>query len=208
MMIRNIWAVGRNYADHAKEMGDTPTEKPLVFLKAGSSATVNSTEIILPWWSEEIHHEVELALKFSPSMHIAECAVAIDLTERKVQSAAKKAGEPWTLAKSFDGACPVSAFFMIKNLNELKGLKIKLWVNDELRQEASLDDMIHPAQKLLNHISMYFPVCAGDLILTGTPAGVAALHPGDVVKAQIEGQITHTWKVVKESPPAPAAVQE
>lgn len=201
MMIRNIWAVGRNYADHAKEMGDQPTTKPLIFLKAGSSATVNSNEIILPWWTEEVHHEVELALKFSPSMHIVEGAVAIDLTERKVQSAAKKAGEPWTLSKSFDGACPVSAFFTIKSLEELKGAKIRLWVNDTLRQEASLDDMLHPMQKLVDHITSYFPVCAGDLILTGTPAGVAALQSGDVIKAQIEGQITHTWTVKKEAPP-------
>lgn len=201
MMIRNIWAIGRNYLDHAKEMGNEPTTQPMIFLKAGSSATVNSTEIILPWWTEEVHHEVELALKFSPSMTIVECAVALDLTERNLQSEAKKAGQPWTLSKSFDGACPVSAFFTIRHFEDLKDCTIRLWVNDVLRQEASLNDMLFKPQQIVDYVSERFPVCAGDLVLTGTPAGVGALRPGDLVKAQIEGQITHAWIVKKETPP-------
>ncbi len=202
MIIRNIWAVGRNYADHAKELGNAVPSKPMIFLKAGSSATVNSTEIILPWWTEDVHHEVELALKFSPSLNIIEGAVALDLTERKLQNEAKKAGHPWTLAKSFNEACAVSAFFSVKDLGELKDLPIRLWVNDELRQDGRTSQMIFQPATLIEYVLDRFPVCPGDLLLTGTPAGVGPIKAGDKIKAQIEGVITHVWKVEKEAPPA------
>src|SRR4051812_4963026 len=101
MLIRNIWGVGRNYAGHAKELGNSVPAQPMIFLKAGSCATVNSTEIYLPSWTEDVHHEVELCLKLSQSLSVIEAAVALDLTERKAQSEAKKSGSPWTLAKSF-----------------------------------------------------------------------------------------------------------
>ncbi len=201
MLIRNIWGVGRNYTDHAKELGNQVPSEPMIFLKAGSSASVNARDIELPWWSEEVHHEVELALKFSPSMKIVECAVALDLTERKKQTEAKKSGLPWTMAKSFDNACAVSAFFAIRNLSEVQDLRLRLWVNDELRQEGRTSQMIFPCEKLISYITNHFPVCAGDLILTGTPAGVGPLAVGDRVKAEIEGQITHSWVVSKQAPP-------
>lgn len=202
MLIRNIWGVGRNYADHAKELGNQVPASPLIFLKAGSSASVNGRDIELPWWTEEVHHEVELALKFSPTMKIIDCAVALDLTERKKQAEAKQGGLPWTLAKSFDNACAVSAFFNIRSLEEVRDLRIRLWVNDELRQDGRTSQMIFPCEKLVEHITNYFPVCAGDLILTGTPSGVGPLIAGDRVKAEIEGQITHSWTVSKQKPPA------
>jgi acylpyruvate hydrolase len=205
MIIRNIWAVGRNYADHAKELGNQVPTSPLIFLKAGSSATVNSTEIILPHWADEVHHEIELALKFSSRMTIMEGAVALDLTDRTAQNLAKSEGKPWTMAKSFHDACPVSAFFQIKNLDELKDLELRLWVNDELRQQGSTRQMIFEIPYLLEYIQEYFPVCPGDLFLTGTPAGVAALREGDVVKAEIRGQITHIWKVKKQKSPKQSA---
>jgi 2-keto-4-pentenoate hydratase/2-oxohepta-3-ene-1,7-dioic acid hydratase in catechol pathway len=204
MMIRNIWAVGRNYADHAKELGNEVPTTPLFFLKAGSSATVYSSEITLPWWTEEVHHEVELALKFNSSLGVVEGAVALDLTERKIQAAAKKAGQPWTLAKSFDGACPVSAFFSVHDLTSLKDVRLRLWVNEELRQEGRTSQMVFPVPQLLEYVIAHYPVCAGDLLLTGTPAGVGSLQAGDRVKAEIEGLITHQWTVKKEAPPASA----
>ncbi|MEZ0393170.1 MAG: fumarylacetoacetate hydrolase family protein [Pseudobdellovibrionaceae bacterium] len=203
MLIRNIWAVGRNYADHAKELGNEVPKQPLVFLKAGSSASVNSTEILLPHWVEEVHHEVELALKFSPHLHIIEGAVALDLTERRLQTEAKKAGMPWTLAKSFPNACAVSAFFMVRKLEELKDLRLRLWVNEELKQDGRTSQMIFSLENLVHYVKEHFPVCPSDLLLTGTPAGVGPLQPGDRVKAEIEGQISHTWTVKKEAPPPP-----
>lgn len=196
MTIRNIWAVGRNYSDHAKELGNEVPTTPLIFLKAGSSATLNSTEISLPAWTEEVHHEVELILKFSSHLHIIEAGVALDLTERKKQNEAKAKGMPWTLAKSFDGACPVSSFFSVKKLEDLEKMQLRLWVNDELRQHGQISQMIFKIPDLVEYVLEHFPVCAGDLLLTGTPAGVAALQRGDVVKAEITDQISHTWKVI------------
>lgn len=202
MIIRNIWGVGRNYADHAKELGNAVPKEPLIFLKAGSSASVNSTEILLPYWATDVHHEVELALKFSSHLHVVEAAVALDLTERKLQSEAKKAGTPWTLAKSFSNACAVSAFFMVRKLEELKDLRLRLWVNDELRQDGRTSQMIFSLEQMIEYVKNHFPVCPGDLLLTGTPAGVGPLSAGDRVKAEIEGQISHIWTVKKEAPPA------
>jgi acylpyruvate hydrolase len=201
MLIRNIWCVGRNYADHAKELGNEIPSRPLIFLKAGSCASINSNEIVLPWWTDEVHHEVELALKFSSHLHIMEGAIALDLTERKLQTELKSKGEPWTLAKSFDNACAVSAFFSLKNFAEVQDRSIRLWVNDELRQDGKVSQMLFPMEKLVAYIKAHFPICPGDLILTGTPAGVGPLKDGDVVKAEFQGEITHLWKVRKESAP-------
>jgi 2-keto-4-pentenoate hydratase/2-oxohepta-3-ene-1,7-dioic acid hydratase in catechol pathway len=199
MLIRNIWAVGRNYADHARELGneapDPQLSPPMIFLKAGSSGSINSTEILLPGWTEEVHHEVELALKFNSHLKITEAAVALDLTERRTHQAAKKEGKPWTLAKSFKEACPISAFFSVKSLEELQDLDIKLWVNDELRQNGNTRQMIFGIPALVEYVLEHFPICPGDLLLTGTPAGVAPLTRGDKVRAQIQGQITHVWQV-------------
>lgn len=203
MLIRNIWAIGRNYGDHAKELGNSVPSQPMIFLKAGSCATVNSNEIELPHWTEEVHHEIELVLKLGSHLQIMEAAVALDLTERKLQNEAKKAGTPWTMAKSFDGACAVSSFFSVKKVDELKDLRLRLWVNDELKQEGRTSQMIFPIEEILKFTLDHFPLCAGDLILTGTPAGVGPLVAGDRVKAEIEGQITHSWTVKKEAPPQP-----
>lgn len=208
MLIRNIWAVGRNYQDHAKELGNAVPAEPLIFLKAGSSASVNSTEIELPHWTEEVHHEVELALKLGSHLQVIEAAVSLDLTERRRQNEAKKAGTPWTLAKSFDNACAVSSFFMVRKLEELKDLRLRLWVNDELKQEGRTSQMIFPVEQILEYVIEHFPVCAGDLILTGTPAGVGPLVAGDRVKAEIEGQITHSWTVKKQSKKQPGPLKE
>lgn len=201
MFIRNIWAVGRNYVDHAKELGNEIPSQPLIFLKAGSSASVNSTEIVLPHWTEDVHHEVELALKFNSHLGIVEGAVALDLTERKMQSEAKKSGQPWTLAKSFQNACAVSSFFQVRSLDDLKDLRLRLWVNGDLRQDGRTSQMIFPLEQVLEYVKTRFPVCPGDLLLTGTPSGVGPLQNGDRVQAEIEGKITHAWLVKKEASP-------
>ncbi len=196
MIIRNIWGVGRNYAEHAQELGNEIPVHPMIFLKAGSCATINSNEIAIPEWATEVHHEVELALKFSSHLHIIEGAIALDLTERKLQTAAKKNGTPWTLAKSFHGSCPISSFFTIRRFEEIADLNIRLWVNDELRQEGTTAQMIFKPDVLVEYIKHHFPVCPGDLILTGTPKGVGAMQRGDTLRAEIEGQLTHSWRVI------------
>lgn len=205
MLIRNIWAVGRNYADHAKELGNSVPSEPMLFLKAGSCASINSTQIELPWWTNEVHHEVELALKINQAYKVSEAAVAIDLTERQIQQKAKQAGHPWTMAKSFSNACAVSAFFQVKNVNDLADLSLKLWINDELKQDGNTNQMIFNIPTLLEYIMDHFPVCPGDLVLTGTPSGVGPMQHDDTLRAEITGHISHRWKVTKETKPTSKA---
>lgn len=195
MIIRNIWAIGRNFKEHAAEMNAPIPDRPLVFLKAGSSATVGSTEIWLPSWTEEVNFELELALRFDNFLRMKEAALALDLTERKQQLHAKNAGQPWTLAKSFDEACPITPPFLFSSLDAIRKKPYRLWVNDELKQETSADQMIFSLEQCVEHVEEYFPVCGGDFLLTGTPAGVGPLKAGDKVKVQMEGEITHFWTV-------------
>lgn len=195
MIIRNIWAVGRNYAEHAKELGNEIPTEPLIFLKAGSCAVMSSSEFTLPTWTTDIHHEVELALQFDEQLQIQKAAVALDLTERTLQSKLKAKGSPWTLAKSFAHACPISDFFTVKNLSDLKNLEITLTVNGELRQKGNTSQMIFSLEQQLEYVRSHFPVCPGDLLLTGTPTGVGPLKRGDQLVAEISGKVRKNWKV-------------
>lgn len=201
MVIRNIWAVGRNFQDHATEMKASVPQTPLVFLKAGSSATVGSNEIWLPGWCENVQFELELAVRFDNFLRVKEAALALDLTERTQQAEAKRQGLPWTLAKSFDEACPMSPPFLFSSIEALKKKTYRIWVNDQLKQETSAESMIFQIEYLIEHVQEYFPVCGGDFLLTGTPAGVGPLNAGDKVKVQMEGEITHLWTVFQHPKP-------
>lgn len=192
-MIQNIWAVGRNYAEHAKELGNEVPQQPLIFLKAGSCVTRD--EIVhLPDWAKDVHHEVELALRFDENLQITEACIALDLTERTIQNQLKTKGLPWTLAKSFKNACPISPFIDVSDLSELKNLDVILKVNGQVRQTGNTAQMIFPFEKLVEHVKKHFPVIAGDLLLTGTPSGVGPMTSGDLLEAQI-GQMKFHWKV-------------
>ncbi|WP_413288277.1 fumarylacetoacetate hydrolase family protein [Bdellovibrio sp. HCB337] len=195
MIIRNIWAIGRNYAEHAKELGNEIPSEPLIFLKAGSCAVMNSSEFSLPTWTTDIHHEVELALVFDDQLQIQKAAVALDITERTLQGKLKAKGSPWTLAKSFPQSCPISDFFPVKNLDELKSLDISLTVNGELRQKGNTSQMIFSLEQQIEYVRAHFPVCPGDVLLTGTPSGVGPVKRGDQLVAEISGKIRKNWKV-------------
>ena len=194
-MIRNIWAAGRNYGDHAKELGnDVPTE-PIIFLKAGSCAFFGQ-EIALPSWTQEVHHEIELALKFDANLEISHFGLALDLTERKLQNHLKSLGQPWTLAKSFTGSCPLTQFHKVSSLNTLKNLALALNINGEVRQLGSTQQMIFSLEKLVDFVKSHFPVCPDDLLLTGTPSGVGPIFRGDRLVAQLGSLIQHEWFVI------------
>ncbi len=193
-MIRNIWAVGRNYADHAKELGNEVPTEPMIFLKAGSCAFFGQ-EITLPAWTQEVHHEIELALKFDQNLEISHFGLALDLTERKLQNHLKSQGQPWTLAKSFTAACPLTQFHLVGHLNSLRNLPIALNINGQVRQLGSTQQMIFPLEKLVDFVKTHFPVCPDDLLLTGTPAGVGPLFRGDRLVAQLGSLIQHEWIV-------------
>ncbi len=197
-MIRNIWAVGRNYADHAKELGNEIPQEPMIFLKAGSCAFFGP-EIPLPSWTQEVHHEIELALKFDAQLEISHFGLALDLTERKLQNHLKSKGQPWTIAKSFTSSCPLTQFHKISTeapLSLLHNLPLALNVNGEVRQLGSTQQMIFSIEKLVSFVKAHFPVCPDDLLLTGTPAGVGPLFRGDRLVAQLGSLIQHEWIVI------------
>lgn len=195
MIIRNIWAIGRNYAEHAKELGNEVPTEPLIFLKAGSTAVLNSSDFTLPAWATDVHHEVELALLFDDHLKVQKAAVALDLTERTLQAKLKAKGSPWTLAKSFTNSCPLSDFFEVKSLQELQNLDLSLKVNGEVRQKGNTSQMIFSLEQQLAYVLQHFPVCPGDVLLTGTPSGVGALKRGDQLVAEVHGKIQKQWTV-------------
>ena len=195
--IGKIVCIGRNYVDHIKELGnETPTD-PVIFMKPATSVIGDGDEIVIPPYSKNCHHEAELALLIGTGgkditvdralSHIAGYGVAIDLTLRDVQDELKKKGLPWDIAKGFDTACPLSDFVPGGTIDDPQQLRVRLTVNDTLRQDGSTSLMIHTVTRIVSHISTIFTLEPGDIILTGTPAGVGPIVPGDRVCAEISG---------------------
>ncbi len=193
--VGKIVAVGRNYAEHAAEMG-TPGEPPVLFLKPASSLLRDVDAVPVPTSAGEVHHEVELVVVIgTPGKaiavdraleHVLGYAVGLDLTLRDVQTVAKERGEPWALAKGFDGASPISAVVGRDEVGDGSGLAILLDVNGRRRQDGNTDQMIRGVPEIVAHVSSWMTLERGDLLFTGTPAGVGPLQPGDRVDAQID----------------------
>ena len=193
--VGKIVAVGRNYADHAREMGNAAADPPVLFLKPPSALVAGGGAITLPSFSREVHHEVELVVRIgsggarlSPAAAaraVDACAVGIDLTARDLQSEAKKRGEPWAVAKGFDGSAPVSSFVPVDDPAELSAWELALAVNGVARQRGGIAQMTLPLPELVAFVSSRFRLVAGDLIFTGTPAGVGAVRAGDGVVATL-----------------------
>ena len=199
MKTQNIWCVGRNYAAHAKEMNAPVPISPLFFLKSGNCLNPTS-KIQLPTWSQDIHHEIEIAFLLDESLSFSHVSVALDLTARDVQEIAKKSGQPWTLAKSFSGACPVGSWISILDIKDLHQLSLTLKKNESVAQHGYLSDMIFKPAELLHFVKNHFPVASQDIILTGTPEGVGRLHSGDILEAQLHWEkqllLTCHWDVL------------
>lgn len=193
-MIRNIWAVGRNYSEHAKELGNPVPREPLFFLKAGSCITRAQT-IKLPAWTKEVHHEIELAFQFGPNLKLSKIGLALDLTERQTQSRLKEKQAPWTLAKSFIDSCPLSELVTIPENFDLNTIAFQLSINHQTRQKGNSQQMIFPIAHLVDFAIHHFPVCENDILLTGTPPGVGPLSPGDQLHASIDGLIEWSLEV-------------
>lgn len=195
--IGKILCIGRNYAEHIRELGNETPEAPVIFMKPATSVIYEGEEIVIPSFSRECHHEAELAVligkegKDIPTEealeHVAGYGVAIDLTLRDVQGELKKKGLPWDIAKGFDTACPLSDFVPAATVADPQELRIRLTVNDEVRQDGSTSMMIHSVAAIISHMSNIFTLEPGDVILTGTPAGVSAIKSGDRLRAEIPG---------------------
>jgi len=197
LAIGKILCIGRNYVDHIRELGNETPAAPVVFMKPASSVIGEGDEIVIPPYSCNCHHEAELALVVGkgarniPENEALSClagyGVAIDLTLRDVQDELKKKGLPWEIAKGFDTACPLSAFTPAEAISDPQDLTIIMQVNGEERQHGSTALMIHPVATIISHLSTIFTLEAGDVILTGTPAGVSRIAPGDLLRAEIPG---------------------
>ena len=195
--IGKILCIGRNYAEHIRELGNETPDAPVIFMKPASAVIGPGEDIVIPPYSHDCHYEAELALligrpgKAIPVAealgHVAGYGVAIDLTLRDVQAELKKKGLPWEIAKGFDTACPLSPFVAAETVGDPQNLQIRLWVNGTLRQDGSTSLMIHSAAAVISHMSTVFTLEPGDIILTGTPAGVGPIVSGDRLVAEISG---------------------
>ena len=195
--VGKILGIGTNYASHAAEMGSGVGGDPVVFLKPASALCGDGAVVRAPGPGHELHHEVELVvaigrggrrIPFEQALaHVGGYAVGLDLTLRDLQREAKKLGRPWALAKGFDTSAPVSAFTAAGAVPDPQKLLLTLKVNGTLRQSGSTADMIVPVAGLIAVVSQFMTLEPGDLIFTGTPAGVGALKEGDVLEAEAAG---------------------
>lgn len=193
-----IICVGRNWAAHAKEMDAAVPKEPILFLKPSSALIASGGTIRLPRGVGRVDHEVELGVVVGNRLNnmskeavmegIRGWCLALDVTARDHQATAKKQGRPWTVAKGYDTFCPVSAL-VARDSVDPDDARLVLKVNDEVRQDGSTKDMVWTVAELLSYISSVMTLEPGDLVLTGTPAGVGPLEPGD----RVEGRLNDGW---------------
>ncbi len=203
--VRRIYCVGRNFADHAREMGAAaPASKaergqPVFFHKPADAIVTGNADVPYPPATQDLHHEVELVVALgrdarpgvlspedAPALIFA-YGVGLDLTRRDLQAAAKAKGLPWDTGKGFDHSAPVSELVPAAQAGSLAGRALTLRVNGETRQHGSLDDLIWDVADILHELSKLYALKAGDLVYMGTPAGVGPLRPGDAFVASLEG---------------------
>ena len=188
--------VGRNYVAHAKELGNEVPSAPILFIKPASALTSLHDPLQLPDGQGEVHHEVEMVAIIGKPLRnvtdpdqvrfaIAGYGVGLDLTLRDLQNTLKAQGHPWERAKAFDGAAPVSGFIDARGISVRQNVEVSLEVNGDVRQHGHTGQMLFPTFELIAHISQVFTLNPGDLIFTGTPAGVGPLHSGDQFTARL-----------------------
>jgi 5-carboxymethyl-2-hydroxymuconate isomerase len=193
--IGKIVCLARNYAEHIRELGNETPAAPVLFMKPASSVIGDGDTVRIPAYSQECHYEIELAVLIGKQCrgvasenaidYVVGYGVAIDMTLRDVQNHQKAKGLPWEIAKGFDTACPLSDFVPAATVSDPHVLNLKLAVNGETRQDGCTSDMINRIPQIIAHISAIFTLEPGDIILTGTPAGVGQVLAGDIMTAEI-----------------------
>lgn len=205
--VHRIYCVGRNYAEHAREMGSDPTrEPPFFFAKPADVVVANNVDVPYPPRTRNFHHEVELVIAIGKGgrniavanalQYVFGYAVGNDLTRRDLQKLAKDAGKPWDVSKGFDCSAPIGAIRPVGAAGHISRAAIWLKVNGEQRQRANIADMIWTVPEIIAELSTLFELQPGDLIFTGTPAGVSALKVGDIIECGIEALDPLTTTVV------------
>ena len=193
-----IIAIGRNYAEHIKELNNERPDEPVIFTKPETAILKDGEAFYYPNFSQDVHHEVEIIVKISKMgknieekfahKYYDEIGIGIDFTARDIQSKLKAKGLPWDLAKGFNGSAPISEFVPKSKFTDLTNLNFHLDVNGSLRQEGNTSMMLYPIDTIIAFISRYFTLKTGDIIFTGTPAGVASVKVGDTLTCFIEGE--------------------
>ena len=191
--------VGRNYADHARELDNPVPVEPVLFIKPSTTLCAFNQPLSIPVGRGSVHHELEIALLIgqplvradsrSAMQAVVGIGLALDLTLRDQQAELKRNGLPWERAKAFDGSCPLSPFLPVEQIEDWQLLSFDLMVNGELRQAGQIRHMLFPVHALLEEISNTFTLLPGDIVLTGTPAGVAPLTAGDQLSVRLHQQL-------------------
>ena len=203
--VGKVYCVGKNYADHAKEMGDNIDKNQPFFFSKPPQAITQLANIPFPTQTNELHHEVELVVflksecsNISPSQasqHIFGYAVGVDLTKRDIQAIAKESGKPWDLSKGFDNSAPISKIQKSEGLLIDQGT-ISLKVNGQIKQSSNLSSMAWKIDELISWLSRFITLKPGDIIFTGTPSGVSKLNPEDKIEAEIENIGSLSFKLI------------
>ena len=195
--VRRIYCIGRNYAAHAIEMGDAPDRDPPFFFQKNPNNLDPSGEFPYPKNSSDVHYEVELAVMLGTGginiavddalEHVFGYALSLDMTRRDLQNHAKQKGRPWEIGKAFERSAPVGPVHPASTVPAMDRGRIELKINGETRQEGDLNQMIWKVPEIISNLSEYFELAPGDVILSGTPAGVGPVKKGDVMEMTIEG---------------------
>jgi acylpyruvate hydrolase len=198
-----ILCVGRNYSEHAKELGNAVPENPVIFSKPDTALLKNGEPFYIPDFSNDVHHEIELVIKINKvgkkiqekfaRNYFSEIGLGIDFTARDKQNELKSKGLPWELAKAFDGSAPIGNFINIENI-DLRNIDFSLQKNGQLVQHGNSAQMIFSFEQIVCFVSQYFTLKVGDLIYTGTPAGVGQVNIGD----KLEGFISNESMLICE----------
>lgn len=194
--VGKIICLGRNYLDHIRELGNKVPDRAVIFCKPASSLVENGGRIQIPSYSDDCHHELELAVLIGRAGkniaeedslgYVAGYGVALDLTLRDLQSQLKEKGLPWEIAKGFDTSCPLSDFVPADQVENPNSLELKLHVNNELRQQGTTAQMMRSVEEIIAELSRFYTLEPGDVILTGTPAGVGRIVSGDSLVGWID----------------------
>ena len=196
--VHRIYCVVRNYAEHAREMGAAVERgTPMFFMKPADALVIDGADVPYPPITQDLHHEVEMVLALGRGGRDLDAAAALDcvwgygvgldLTRRDLQAAAKAKGHPWDVAKGFDASAPISALRAVSDIGHPRAARLRLTVNGALRQEGDIADMLFGVADIVRELSKLFTLMPGDLVYTGTPAGVAALQRGDAFVATLDG---------------------
>jgi 2-keto-4-pentenoate hydratase/2-oxohepta-3-ene-1,7-dioic acid hydratase in catechol pathway len=193
-----IICIGRNYVKHIEELGNDRPDEPVVFLKPDSSILLKQHPFVIPEFTDDVHHEVELLVKINKvgkyivpkfaSNYYDEIGLGIDFTARDLQAKLKEKGLPWEKAKSFDGAAVIGDFYPKNDFKSLENIEFKLVKNGEIVQLGTTSHMIWKIDELIAHVSQFFTLKKGDIIFTGTPEGVAAVKPNDILEGYLENK--------------------